>query len=344
MDNTEREAIAVIALEAALVDGTKSEAERAEVKEIFGNLELSNPSSLMQQVLLKKASWEKAVTLLSSPEARQLAFEMAVCVCEADGSRNPAETHFLKTLSTHLRLGEASVTPVLAQADLIAHAAPLPAAYRQTLAQAQALALNPEPSSPLLPVPSSVSGPIPVTGEVTSLGVAAMPENSIRNTAILAGALELLPQSMATLAILPVQTHLVYRVGQHYGYKLDGSHVKEFLAVGGLGLASQALEGLARKFLGGLAKQAGGKLIGGLISTATGPAMTFATTYAMGKLADQYYSQNRQLNLDQLRTLFQSFLGQAQNLGQSLLPQIQSRARSLSPFDLAKVAQGTLVK
>ena len=49
-------------------------------------------------------------------------------------------------------------------------------------------------------------------------------------------------QSAATLAVLPVQTHLVYRVGKHHGYTLDAGHVKEFLGVLGLGLASQAVE------------------------------------------------------------------------------------------------------
>lgn len=330
MNEVEQEAIAVIALVAALSDGVKSDVEREEVKEIFSNLEVRNPTGLMQQVLFKKTTWEKAADALTSTDSRQLAFELAVCVCDIDGIRNEAESKFLTALSARLQLDTATAQPILAQADEIAHAAPLPAAYRRTLAYAH----HAEP----------VSAPVPIPGTAIPLGVASMPESSIRNTAILAAALELLPQSMATLAILPIQTHLVYRVGQHYGFQLDSGHVKEFLAVGGIGLASQALEGIARKFLGGIAKKAGGGLIGGLVSGATGPTMTFATTYALGKLADSYYGQGRQLNVEQLRTTFQSFLGQAQNLGQSLLPQIQARSSSLNPFDLAKAAQGTLVK
>jgi len=320
MTINEQESLAVIALCAALIDGSKSEAERAEVKQIFENLALPSAAGLTQQVLFKKVTWESASDRLASAESRQLAFELAVCVCEADGLRNPTESKFLEALSIRLQLGEAEVKPVLAQGDALATAAPLPKDHQQTLATVTEL---------------------PVVAP-TSLGVAAMPESSIRNTAILAGALELLPQSMATLAVLPVQTHLVYRVGRHYGYKLDGGHVKEFLAVGGLGLASQALEGLARKFLGGLAKQAGGSLIGGLVSGAAGPAMTFATTYAMGKLADQYYGQGRKLPLNQMRSTFQGLLSQAQGLGQTLLPQIRARSQSLSPFDLTKIAQGSL--
>lgn len=331
MNQIEIEAVAVIALTAALCDGSKSETEREEVRNIFTNLEVNNPTGLMQQVLLKKATWENATDQLATAEARQLAFEMAVCVCEADGLRNEVESSYLAALSTRLQLSEKTVTPLLEQADTLAVAAPLPTTYQTTLVPASS------PSALPPPIPTYPTSP-------TSLGVAPMPESSIRNTAILAAALELLPQTMATLAILPVQTHLVYRAGQHYGFKLDGGHVKEFLAVGGLGLASQALEGMARKFLGGMAKKAGGNLLGGLVSGATGPVMTFATTYALGKLADHYYSQGRTLNVSQLRTSFQSFLGQAQSLGQTLLPEIQARSRSLNPFDLAKAAQGSLVK
>jgi uncharacterized protein (DUF697 family)/tellurite resistance protein len=323
MNPTEQEAIAVIALAAALSDGAKSDAERDEVKEIFANLQISNPTGLIQQVLFQKTTWENAVDQLAGTQSRQLAFELAVCVCEADGIRNEAESQFLATLGSRLGLGDAMVQPVLAQADAIAQEVPLPVLAHPPLAE-------PDPS--------------PAGATPASLGVAPMPESSIRNTAILAGALELLPQSMATMVIVPLQTHLVYRVGRHYGFQLDGGHVKEFLAVGGLGLASQALEGIARKFLGGLAKKAGGRQIGGLVSGATGPVMTFATTYALGKLADHYYGQGRKLQTDQMRSSFQSMLGQAQSLGQSLLPQIRARSSSLNPFDLAKIAQGTLVQ
>lgn len=331
MTKNEQESLAVIALSAALIDGSKSETERAEVRQIFENLDLPSASGLTQQVLYKKLTWESAADYLTTAESRQLAFELAVCVCEADGLRNQEESKFLSALSSRLKLGESVVNPVLAQGDALATAAPLPQANHQPVSGGGDSSLS-----------ATRSEAVPSPGVAQSLGVAAMPESSIRNTAILAGALELLPQSMATLAILPVQTHLVYRVGKHYGYSLDGSHVKEFLAVGGLGLASQALEGLARKFLGGLAKKAGGSLLGGMVSGATGPAMTFGTTYAMGKLADRYYGQGRKLPLDQLRTTFQGLLGQAQGLGQTLLPQIQARSRSLSPFDLTKIAQGSL--
>ena len=327
MNLQEREAIAVISLAAALADGSKSESERAEIRELFSNLELSNTQGLIQQVLMKKVTWETATDQLKSIESRQLAFEMAVCVCESDGLRNEAETSYLANLGKRLGLENSSQELVLMQAESIVLATPLTETYRPTGSTA------PEP----------VENPSPVSAIQTKT-LPPLPEGMVSKTAILAGALELLPQSMATLAVLPLQAHLVFRIGKHYGYTLDSGHMKEFLAVGGLGLASQALEGLARKFLGGMAKKAGGGLLGGLVSGTTGPAMTFASTYAIGKLADQYYSQGRQLPMSQLKNTFQSLLSEAQGIGKTVLPQIQSRAKSLSTFDLTKIAQGSLLQ
>jgi len=47
--------------------------------------------------------------------------------------------------------------------------------------------------------------------------------------------------SLATMAIIPVQMRLVYRVGQAYGYELDRGHVRDLLATLGVGLTSQYL-------------------------------------------------------------------------------------------------------
>ena len=53
----------------------------------------------------------------------------------------------------------------------------------------------------------------------------------ILNAAIMNGALELLPQSLASMAIIPLQMKLVYRIGTEYGYELDRGHVKDLLAI-----------------------------------------------------------------------------------------------------------------
>lgn len=316
MTTQEKEGICVVALAAAFCDGAKSEAERAQFRGMLEQLELPNTAQLVTRALLNRAALPEAVAALASPEARSLAYEMAVCVIEADGHRNPAEIQFLSALAEQLQLPPDQAAPALRLADEVAAASALPAA-------------------PLAAVPPPLPKPAPVRAEIDPALA-----TTIRRTAILAGALELLPQSAATLAVLPLQTHLVYRVGKHHGYQLDAGHVKEFLGVLGLGLASQAVEGMARKLLGGLVRRAGGSLAGTLASVGTGPAVTFASTYALGHLAHRYYSGGRTLSALQLRESFQELVGQARTQGADLLPEIRERARGLNLTQLPALIRG----
>jgi uncharacterized protein (DUF697 family) len=72
------------------------------------------------------------------------------------------------------------------------------------------------------------------------------------NASVTNAALELLPESLASMAILPLQVRLVYQIGKAYGYELDQGHIKEFLATLGVGLAGQYIEQFGRNLLGGL--------------------------------------------------------------------------------------------
>ena len=57
----------------------------------------------------------------------------------------------------------------------------------------------------------------------------------ILNASILNGALELLPQSIASMAIIPLQMKLVYRIGQAHGYESDKTQIRDLLATLGVG-------------------------------------------------------------------------------------------------------------
>jgi hypothetical protein len=61
-----------------------------------------------------------AVAALTSPEARQLAFEMAVCVCDADGVQSAAEQAFLADLRHALALDVQQSAAYTRQAEAIA--------------------------------------------------------------------------------------------------------------------------------------------------------------------------------------------------------------------------------
>jgi len=196
------------------------------------------------------------------------------------------------------------------------------------------------------PRPSGASWPTSPAGlDSTAPAPAAAPpdeaalDKTILNTAILTGGLELLPQSLASMAVIALQMRLVYNVGRVYGFELDRGHVKDLLATLGIGLTSQYLEAIGRKLLGGLLKKAGGGLFGSLGRQATGSAFAFATTYALGHVAKRYYASGRRIDAEQLRSVFESMLGEAKGLQSRYAGEIQERARTIDPKQLLAVVQ-----
>jgi stress-induced morphogen len=89
-----------------------------------------------------------------------------------------------------------------------------------------------------------------------------------------------------------------------HGYELDQGHIKEFIAALGVGLTGQYLEQFGRKLLGGLL----GSVLGGMGRTigrqAASSGMAFATTWAIGQIARQYYGGGRQLDAARLKAAF----------------------------------------
>ncbi len=111
MTQSETQAIVTVSLLAAFVDGDKHERERTEIKRIADGLaqaEGVHLPTLYQDVLMKRVSLTTVLPALSSNESRQLAYEMAVCVCDADGAQSSAEQSFLADLSGALRLDASS--------------------------------------------------------------------------------------------------------------------------------------------------------------------------------------------------------------------------------------------
>jgi uncharacterized protein (DUF697 family)/tellurite resistance protein len=307
----EQEAVLTIALLAAFADGIKDDLEREEIKRIAESLagETGAPqlSQLYQNVLLKRVNLPQAAAALTDPAHQQLAYEMAVCVCDADGVASDAELRFLKDLRTALGLDVQQTSRVESDAAALADA-PLPDAST-TAATAAAQPTNDAPRQ-------------------ATMSDAEL-DKYILNHAIVNGAIELLPQSLATMAIIPLQIKLVYRIGQAYGYQLDKGHIREFLTTAGVGLASQYVEQFGRKLLGGLLGSVAGGLGRGLGRVTAGAAFSFATTYALGQLAKQYYSGGRQMSTALIRQTYQSLLGQAKQLQGLYSSEIEHKARSI---------------
>jgi uncharacterized protein (DUF697 family)/tellurite resistance protein len=307
MNPEQQRSLLAIALFAAFADGAKDEREREHIRSLAESLagETGSPmlTRLYQDVLLKRLSLQEAAQALSEPEQRLLAYELAVGVCDADGATNAAERRFLDELKAVLGLGAAEAQRAETEVEDIVR-----------------LSGQAVPAGPVVAVVPNVSE--------------AELDRSILNYAILNGALELLPQSWASLAIIPLQIKMVYEIGKAHGVALDQGHIREFLATAGVGLTSQYLEQFGRKLLGGLLGKAGGKTLGKLGGAATGMAFSFATTYALGQVAKRYYGGGRQMSAALLKQTFQDLLGPAKAMQQSYLPQIQETARGL---DAAKV-------
>ncbi|MBN8481973.1 MAG: DUF533 domain-containing protein, partial [Xanthomonadales bacterium] len=110
MNEQEQKSILTLGLMAAFADGDKDERERGEIKRIadsLGSTGTINVAALYQDVLLKRVDLATAVVPLASTEARQLAYEMAVCVCDADGVQSSSEQRFLGELRDALGLAPA---------------------------------------------------------------------------------------------------------------------------------------------------------------------------------------------------------------------------------------------
>jgi uncharacterized protein (DUF697 family) len=162
----------------------------------------------------------------------------------------------------------------------------------------------------------------------------------ILQQAMLTGAVELLPDRLANLVILPLQLRLVYQIGRTYGQQLDANQIKDLAGTLGIGAAAQAIEGVVSKLVRGVAGGLLGGIIGGAGGIAAGAAVTFSATYALGHVAQRYYAQNRKLSAVDLRELFQKFQDDARGIFPRVQNEIQSRAKTLNLPNLLAAIRG----
>lgn len=342
MTPRQREALTAICLLAALADGDIDQAERARMEALAKELDAASddhaPASAraFENVTLKRTTVETEAAALDAAGLRMQAYEMAVGICQADGGTSQAERDFLAKLATLLGQNATEAARVVAMGDQLAN---------------DPLAARPGVIPPALPVAvgAGTAAAASATGAPGSgQAPADAAEASVRNYAILCAALEFLPQSLASAAIIPLQMKMVYEVGLRYGFTLDKGHIRDLLVTCGLGATSQVLEGYARRmvrsFVPGLAKRVLGSTLGGLAGSAanlaTGPAITFATTYALGQVARQYYAGGRTLSAVSLQDLFGKELALAQSKYDQLAPAIRTQASSLNPAKLLSLVRG----
>lgn len=300
LDEREQSALISICIQAAHADGSLSELEQSELKRIIGKLSQEGfDLAAAETEALRQSSPAAFTSLLTSRESKSLAYEMAVCICNAGEPAAAAERAFLERLRAALQLE--------------------PGEYASYQADAALLGSSPLESPPMIAqVPAEVK-------EVDAL---------ILNRSILAGGLELMPQSLATMAILPVQLQLVYRIGKTYGHELSLGHAKEFLATIGVGFTAQVVESYLTRMVRSVTKRFAGRVVAALASQATESAIAFATTYAIGQTAQSYYKSGRALSAGQLREVFTKMLDRGRSMKSQYAGDISKRASSIRITDL----------
>jgi len=305
----EHKAILCVCILAAYADGTQDEVERAQIERIMNGFaeDHLDVAGAYQEVLGGKLTIGQFATQLQQPSARALAYEMAVCVCQADGALKDPEKQFLSELRQALQLDSGATE---------AH-------------ERNAEAMIQQPIAGSVPLPP-----------VLDAGREAELDHLILNAAILNGALEIMPHTLATMAIIPLQMRMVYQIGKLYGYELDRGHVSDFLATIGIGLTSQVFEGFTRRLMGGLARGLAGGLIGGLAGQAVGSAFAFATTYALGQVAKRYYAGGRKLTTEELKESFSGMLQEARALQGRYSGDIAQKARQVNLSELLPLTRG----
>jgi uncharacterized protein (DUF697 family) len=124
--------------------------------------------------------------------------------------------------------------------------------------------------------------------------------------AILCGALDRMPEALATMAILPTQMKMVQLLGQIHGMELDRGAIKGLFQATGAGLSSQTVGGYASKLARGLL----GRVLGGS-PPAAGASVplkptAFGVAYALGQVTERYLVGGRKMTAADLRADFEA--------------------------------------
>ncbi len=306
MTPTDAEVIITIAAQAAIADGNRNEVELAQITAAASRLGLPNAEAVVQRAAAAPEDIRILAGSLSTDDARRAAYEIAVAVCNADGVADAKEVVFLQQLQSSLGIGSTT-----GEMSAIASVAALTGAVMQP------------------PVPTTAAAQPPTAAELDAM---------ILDQAILTAALEVLPDRLANMAILPLQLRLVYTIGQRNGQQMSAAQVKDLAATFGIGAAAQFMESIVRKTFGGLAGGLLGGMFGGATGMAAGATVSFAATYALGHAAAQYYAQGRSLSTSDMKALFTRFQKEAE----TIFPKVQDRVQTVARGTNLQSVLGTL--
>ncbi|MEQ1690601.1 MAG: DUF533 domain-containing protein [Gemmatimonas sp.] len=292
-----------------------------------------------------------------TPQDAETIVAIAALAAQADGQQDAAERARIAEMAAGLSLADASVEQATVMAARVGdHAALARLTERLSDAEARQLAydtavsvchadgwVNPSEAAFLRTLATALGIDPSHTDRAAATVHEHAPANErptsdldkhILDQAILSAALELLPDRLANLGILPLQLRLVHQIGVRHGQQMNASQVKDLAAAFGIGAAAQMMEKVVRNALGGFAGMLGRGVLGGMLGGlagnaagfAAGASVTFATTYALGHAAEQYYAQGRSLSTADMKALFTRF----QTDATTLFPNVEARVRDLA--------------
>jgi uncharacterized protein (DUF697 family) len=292
----ERVAVFRVARLAAEVDERQDDRDRQLLKRFTAQAAPADPGG----------GWDLAAVVggIASPEARRLAYDVAVGACSADGLRGDEETRFLARLGAALGLAQPAVASVAANADALA-TVPLSAL-----------------SSPGGP---AADDSVPEIADLDRL---------VLKAAVVNGALGLLPDSASAMAVIPLQLKLVYRIGRAYGFEPNRAQARHLLVAMGAGLVAQYLEHVARRLTAGRRFTSPDEAA--KAAAQEGALLAFAKTYAIGEAARRHYASAAGPAPTPLVEAYVEALALGQELYAGSVEQIEAQARE---FDGRRLLQ-----
>jgi tellurite resistance protein/uncharacterized protein (DUF697 family) len=300
MNEEAAQALVTIAAITAMADGSTDAQERGEIERVAQRLGVSLADVHVTDDVSAAMEATRVARRFTTDEEREAAYRVAVAVAHADGYVNTREAVFLRTLAQALGVDARALD---AEAGAVSRGVADASVDGAFAAASAGVAAGASASAP--------------TGTL---------DEFILDQAMLTAALELLPDKLANLGIIPLQLRLVHTIGQRSGGSGESLHVKELMATLGLSVMGQALETAVRKTFGGLAGGLLGRMLGGAGGMAAGAAVTFASTYALGHVAQQYYAQGRSMSATDLKALF----GRLKDDGGTMYPRVQQRIAELA--------------
>src|SRR5580698_8294465 len=110
LNQQEHRAIIGACILAAFADGSQDESERAQIQRIVDSFPSDRPdlSAVYQDAINGKLTVAGLAGQLQTPASKSMAYQMAVCICYADGVLKDGEKRYLTDLWQALKLDGSS--------------------------------------------------------------------------------------------------------------------------------------------------------------------------------------------------------------------------------------------